>query len=138
MNALSFSDFETAGRAVLAFLHRRLGFDLWMVTRTEGDDWIVLQSEDHGYGVAPGDALIVRAGTALREAARSLDIVARLGGNEFGIRRAECDRIGGEALLKRARAALAGANVKASVGLAMRNPSAGLKGTPETADQLMY
>jgi len=54
MDALSFSDFETSGRAVLAFLHRRLGFDLWMVTRTEGDDWIVLQSEDHGYGVAPG------------------------------------------------------------------------------------
>jgi len=34
---------------VLAFLHRRLGFDLWMVTRTEGDNWIVLQTEDHGY-----------------------------------------------------------------------------------------
>jgi diguanylate cyclase len=25
-----------------------------MVTRTEGDDWIVLQSEDHGYGVKDG------------------------------------------------------------------------------------
>ena len=25
-----------------------------MVTRTRGDDWIVLQSEDHGYGVGPG------------------------------------------------------------------------------------
>lgn len=25
-----------------------------MVTRTEGDDWIVLQSEDHSYGVEPG------------------------------------------------------------------------------------
>ncbi len=25
-----------------------------MVTRTQGDDWIVLQSEDHGYGVVPG------------------------------------------------------------------------------------
>ena len=54
MNTLSFGDFEMSGRAVLAFLHRRLGFDLWMVTRTEGDDWIVLQSEDHGYGVKPG------------------------------------------------------------------------------------
>ena len=47
-------DFETASRATLAFLHRRFGFGLWMVTRTEGDDWIVLQSEDHGYGVGPG------------------------------------------------------------------------------------
>ena len=47
-------DFETSSREVLKFLHRRLGFDLWMVTRTEGNDWIVLQSEDHGYGVEPG------------------------------------------------------------------------------------
>jgi len=47
-------DFASAARAVISFLHRRLGFGLWMVTRTEGDDWIVLQSEDHGYQVAPG------------------------------------------------------------------------------------
>ncbi|HWQ95394.1 MAG TPA: sensor domain-containing diguanylate cyclase [Gammaproteobacteria bacterium] len=303
MDALSFSDFETSGRAVLAFLHRRLGFDLWMVTRTEGDDWIVLQSEDHGYGVAPGtifrwadsfcsemvkgngpriaprsdavpayaaapigrqvqikayvglpltradgslfgtlcaihpssqpesivgeqelvemlgamlstilqvelrateearrserlqsealidaltgvynrrgwdrllvseedrcrryghpaailmidldelklvndtqghaagDALIARAGSALRQTARSLDIVARLGGDEFGVLSVECDRAGGEALLKRVRTALADANVKASIGFAMRAPSTGLKGAWEIADQLMY
>lgn len=25
-----------------------------MITRTEGDDWIVLQSEDNGYNVQPG------------------------------------------------------------------------------------
>ena len=54
MDAPSRSDFEAAGRTVLTFLHQRLGFDLWMITRTEGDDWIVLQTEDHGYGIAPG------------------------------------------------------------------------------------
>lgn len=54
MHTMSFSDFETAGQAVLAVLHKRLGFDLWMVTRKEGDDWIVLQTDDHGYGVEPG------------------------------------------------------------------------------------
>jgi diguanylate cyclase len=47
-------DFASAAQAVMAFLHQRLGFGLWMVTRVEGDDWIVLQSEDHGYGIAPG------------------------------------------------------------------------------------
>jgi diguanylate cyclase (GGDEF)-like protein len=31
-----------------------MGFGLWMVTRTEGEDWIVLQTEDHSYGVAEG------------------------------------------------------------------------------------
>ena len=46
-------DFAAAGSAVIRFLHERLGFDLWMVTRTEGDDWIVLQAEDHGYAIAP-------------------------------------------------------------------------------------
>lgn len=49
-----FEDFEAAGHAVLTFLHQRLGFGLWMITRTEGDNWIVLQSEDHGYDVKPG------------------------------------------------------------------------------------
>lgn len=303
MDAVSSSDFETSGRAVLAFLHRRMGFDLWMVTRTEGDDWIVLQSEDHGYGVEPGtvfqwadsfcsemvkgngpriaprshdvpayrdapigrqvqikayvglplthkdgrlfgtlcaihpsvqpasivaeqelvellgtllstilqaelnavnearnaerlqtealtdaltntynrrgwdkflaseeercrryghpaavlvidldelslindtqghaagDALIANAGSALRRAARSIDIVARLGGDEFGILSTECDRAGGEALLKRVQTALSNANVKASVGLAMRSPSGGIQGAWEAADQAMY
>lgn len=49
-----FGDFETASRTVLAYLHRRLGFELWMMTRTEGADWIVLQTEDHGYNVKEG------------------------------------------------------------------------------------
>lgn len=48
-------NFESASRMALGFLHRRFGFDLWMVTRTEGDDWIILQAEDHGYGVNEGD-----------------------------------------------------------------------------------
>ena len=51
---LTSHDFESAGRSILEFLHKRFGFDLWMVTRTDGDNWIVLQTEDHGYGVKPG------------------------------------------------------------------------------------
>lgn len=53
----AFDDFHAAGEAVLAFLHARFGFGLWMLTRVEGDDWIVLQAEDHGYGIAPGTVL---------------------------------------------------------------------------------
>lgn len=48
------NNFEDACKAILSFLHKKLGFGLWMVTRTEGEDWIVLQSEDHGYDVTPG------------------------------------------------------------------------------------
>ncbi len=49
-----FLDFAAAARAVLRLLHHRLGFDLWMVTRTAQDDWIVLNAEDNGYGVSEG------------------------------------------------------------------------------------
>lgn len=49
-----FSGFESAARGVLSFLHEKLGFRMWMVTRTEGEDWIMLQVEDHGYGVEEG------------------------------------------------------------------------------------
>ncbi|MDE3198135.1 MAG: sensor domain-containing diguanylate cyclase [Acidobacteriota bacterium] len=46
-------DFAAASESVLRFLHERLGFNLWMVTRTEDKDWIVLKTEDHGYGIRP-------------------------------------------------------------------------------------
>lgn len=46
--------FALAAADVLKYLHNRYGFGLWMVTRTEENDWIVLHAEDHGYGVKPG------------------------------------------------------------------------------------
>lgn len=46
--------FQSAVKAVLKVLHRRLGFDLWIVARNEGEHWVVLDSEDHGYGIEPG------------------------------------------------------------------------------------
>jgi diguanylate cyclase len=52
------SDFEDTAREVLSFLRHRLGFDLWMVTRADGDDWTVLHCEDHGYQIRPGKVLI--------------------------------------------------------------------------------
>ena len=50
-----FSDFRVAAGEALKYLHNNFGFALWMVTRTEGEDWIVLQAEDHGYNVKEGD-----------------------------------------------------------------------------------
>lgn len=47
-------NFNDAGQHVLKYLRRHFGFKLWMITRTEGNDWIVLQTEDHGYHVKPG------------------------------------------------------------------------------------
>ena len=50
-----FDSFQEASAAILDHLHEILGFDLWMVTRTEGEDWIVLHTNDRGYSVNPGD-----------------------------------------------------------------------------------
>src|SRR5215212_2837610 len=50
----AFHDFPAACAAVLQYLHRKIGFDLWMVTRVAGEEWIILQVEDHGFGIAPG------------------------------------------------------------------------------------
>jgi len=303
MHELYGNDFEKTASEVLSFLHRRLGFDLWMVTRTEGDDWIVLQSEDQGYGVkagqvfrwvdsfcsemvkghgprfapsskmvpayaaAPigqqipigayigvplllddgslfgtlcaidpepqpqsiveeqdmvelmgsllirvlqmelksdelvrraerfeaqaltdamtglynrsgwdqlmakeegrcrrhgsscavimvdldelkrvndaqghtaGDELIVRTAKALHQAARAEDVVARLGGDEFGIIGVNCDRAGGEALRLRVLMIFDQEGIKASVGLAIRDPSSGISQALVNADQKMY
>jgi diguanylate cyclase (GGDEF)-like protein len=72
-------DFAAAGSAVIRYLHARLGFDLWMIVRTEGEDCIVLQAEDHGYGISTNavfnweDSLCSRmtAGKGPRVAARA-------------------------------------------------------------------
>jgi diguanylate cyclase len=48
-------DFAGASREVLSFLHQRIGMDLWMVSRADNEDWVVLAAEDHGYGVNQGD-----------------------------------------------------------------------------------
>jgi len=300
---LTSHDFESAGRSILEFLHKRFGFDLWMVTRTDGDNWIVLQTEDHGYGVKPGtvfrwadsfcsemvkgngpqiapdsdcvpayanaliglqvpikayigvplinadgtlfgtlcaidparkpeeltkeqdlvellaallstilskeldavnnarsierlqvealsdsltgllnrrgwdqllakederchryghsaavliidldglkqlndthghaagDALIVRAANALRDATRSIDIVARLGGDEFGVIAIESDLLGANVLFSRLQHSFAKYQVKASIGMAVRDRTKGLIHACESADNRMY
>jgi len=49
-NISPFADFDTAAQQVLAFLYQRCGLSLWMVNRSKGENGIVLQVEDHGYG----------------------------------------------------------------------------------------
>ena len=51
-----FTEFGPAAGDMLDFLHNRLGFSLWLVTRIEGDRWVVEQARDEGYGVKPGDS----------------------------------------------------------------------------------
>jgi diguanylate cyclase (GGDEF)-like protein len=77
-------DFAGASREVLSFLHQRIGMDLWMVSRADNEDWVVLTAEDHGYGVREGDVFrwadtfcsrMVR-GDGPRVAPRAVDVPA--------------------------------------------------------------
>jgi hypothetical protein len=49
------ADFRSEVTRILTFLQDRYGFNLWMFTRTEGDDWIVVNAADRGYDVKDGD-----------------------------------------------------------------------------------
>ena len=48
----SFDEFCTVA---LEMLYEKLPFGLWMVTRADGEDWIVLKSLNHDYDVQDGD-----------------------------------------------------------------------------------
>jgi len=50
-----FENYAEASRAILKYLRVKFDFDLWMVTQVNGDDWIVLEASDNGYGVKLGD-----------------------------------------------------------------------------------
>jgi diguanylate cyclase (GGDEF)-like protein len=49
--------FVSASASALKMLRQQLGHDLWMVTRVDGDDLVVLDCLDFGYGVRRGDVL---------------------------------------------------------------------------------
>lgn len=51
MHHTNYKNFEEAGQAILKFLHQHFNFALWMITRFEGETWIVLQSENSGYDI---------------------------------------------------------------------------------------
>ena len=97
-----------------------------------------LKSENDTHGHAAGDRLIERTGHALQAAAREIDIVARVGGDEFGILGVECDAAGAQTLAARVRRALQDEGIRASVGVAVRDVSGGLAAALQLADERMY
>jgi diguanylate cyclase len=52
------SHYKIAAEKILEFLHERLGFQLWAVTRTYNDHWIMLVTKDNGYHVKDGDVFV--------------------------------------------------------------------------------
>lgn len=51
------SDWDSAARGALRFLHGYLGWDVWLVTRVEGDVQLVVHSHPDG-AVRPGTELV--------------------------------------------------------------------------------
>lgn len=69
-------------------------------------------------GHAAGDALLQRAAAAVRAGSRSVDVVCRLGGDEFGVLAPETGPDGASRLASRLRTELTVAGVEASIGVA--------------------
>ena len=42
----------------LQLLQEKMNFGLWMVTKVDGEDWIVMKSKDSAYGVQDGDIFV--------------------------------------------------------------------------------
>ncbi len=89
-------------------------------------------------GYASGDALLIRCSKALKEVTRGSDVVARMGGDEFAMLMVECDYFDAQAMLLRVQETLAGYDVRASIGMAMRKPGIDIEEALAIADAEMY
>jgi diguanylate cyclase len=89
-------------------------------------------------GHAAGDELLKRTAKVLQKAIREHDVLARVGGDEFAVLGVEVEGEGEIALAGRIDNALAVGRIRASIGLASRDPSNGLLYAWQQADQRMY
>jgi diguanylate cyclase (GGDEF)-like protein len=100
------------------------------------------------FGHAAGDAVLVRVAQTLREAAREVDSVARMGGEEFCVLLPGADRAGAEAVAARMLDAVRAlrhpeapdlAPVTVSIGLALVDaPAEPLQAVQRRLDQALY
>lgn len=97
-----------------------------------------LKAVNDAHGHRAGDDLLRAAARALVEASRATDVVTRVGGDEFAILAVDTDLQTCRVLAQRLALSLAGAGVKASLGLAEREPGTGLPGAWSQADRRMY
>lgn len=89
-------------------------------------------------GHAAGDELIRRSAECIRSAVRSVDKVARIGGDEFAILAIDCDESAADTMRRRIEAAWSAEGIRASWGMAMRDSDSGLQGAMAKADHRMY
>ena len=93
-------------------------------------------NDEHGH--LAGDLLLRTAATALVEAVRAHDVVARVGGDEFGVLLVDPHPPEPELVALRLHQALAAAGVEASVGAARYTPGSRINDAYHDADREMY
>jgi diguanylate cyclase (GGDEF)-like protein len=140
----------------LTGLANRRAFDLhlereWALTLRDGiDSYVVVADLDRfkvlndACGHAAGDQVLRQFAIALREAARSTDIVARIGGDEFGVLLVRCDERAAHSFIARLREAMSertwGAvdQIDVSLGHASLHESTSPAKALNRADTAMY
>ncbi len=135
-------------RAIAPLLLREAGR-----LRRYGESYALLMVDvDHfkaindGHGHAAGDAALVQLAQVLRQAAREVDSIARMGGEEFCILLPHCDLDGAKRLADRVHAAVHEADwsgcaqrLTVSVGVAVAQaPEEGSEAVLERADRALY
>ncbi len=105
------------------------------------------KSINDSFGHAAGDAVLKRLADALRAAARDVDSVARMGGEEFCVLLPGADVAGADGVAARLletvrglhHAEIGGARVTISIGLAvMETPSESIQSLQRRLDQALY
>nr|WP_269328701.1 EAL domain-containing protein [Kineosporia babensis] len=97
-----------------------------------------LRRVNSGTGHASGDDVLITTATVLAGRMRSVDFVARIGGDEFGVLMPETTAEQANIVLSDLRKALAAAGVTASFGVGQRRSNTGLQAAWRAADVEMY
>ncbi|MBV8468714.1 MAG: sensor domain-containing diguanylate cyclase [Burkholderiaceae bacterium] len=79
-------DFETAGAKALTLLRKRYGYDLWMITRREGDDLITLQAEGGAPSAKAGMVSTWSDSLCYRMASKKVPLIAPIVANQPELR----------------------------------------------------
>jgi diguanylate cyclase (GGDEF)-like protein len=128
-------------RATLEVLHARRD-DRPLAVATFDIDFFKRINDDWGHEM--GDRVLAWIGETLAREARSIDVVARLGGEEFAVLLPGADAAGACEFAERVRATLAAATpaelptVKVSVGIAAGKASADVSVILQQADLALY